>query len=183
MLDVFFSQYEECVKRINETLAEGFVLFPDSDRIKEKQKQWDDILMKHARSTATSSEPQTPIISSAAKRKSDGGVSTTDLSQWTPTMVAAANEHMDSIERDNTPNDQLVKIFQNEPLNITPLSQKTAAEYEFACKRDQVVKQLDMGKRMVRPQRTIELPPALRSPYLKHRQALICFRLGEVCGM
>ncbi|KAJ0660086.1 hypothetical protein HanOQP8_Chr14g0533691 [Helianthus annuus] len=167
ILDVFFNQYEECVKRINGTLAEGSVLFPDSERIKEKQKKWDDILMKHARSTRTRSEPQTPVVLSAAKSKSDGGMSTTDLSQWTPTMVAAANEHMDSIERDNTPKGQLVKIFQNEPLDITPLSQKTATKYEFACKRDQVVRQLDMGKRVVRPQRNVELPEALRSPYVE----------------
>ncbi|KAJ0452256.1 hypothetical protein HanRHA438_Chr15g0719781 [Helianthus annuus] len=167
MLDVFFNQYEECVKRINDTLAEGFMLFPNSERIKQKQMQWDDILMKNVRASRTRCEPQTPVVLSPAKSKSVGGVSTTDLPQWTPTMVVAAYEHMESVERDNAPKGQCVKIFQSEPLDITPLSQKTATEYEFAIKRDQVTRQLDMGKRMARPQRNVELPEALRSPYVK----------------
>ncbi|MFS8002018.1 hypothetical protein Hanom_Chr13g01197151 [Helianthus anomalus] len=34
MLDVFFNQFEECGKRINNTLADGFTLYPGSEKIK-----------------------------------------------------------------------------------------------------------------------------------------------------
>ncbi|MFS7912787.1 hypothetical protein Hanom_Chr02g00133981 [Helianthus anomalus] len=103
--------------------------------------------MKNVRANTTRGQAQTPDARSLDKSKEIGDIR--------------------SVDHDNTPKDQLVKVFDNQPLDVAPLFQKTVAEYEFVIKRDQVVQQLDTRKRLVRPQREVEFPKALRSPYVK----------------
>ncbi|MFS8034657.1 hypothetical protein Hanom_Chr17g01583701 [Helianthus anomalus] len=55
-----------------------------------------------------------------------------------------------------TPPNQLVEVVEQPPLVVTPISQKTAEEYEFSIRREQVIHELDQGKRNLRPQRQTE---------------------------
>ncbi|MFS7982820.1 hypothetical protein Hanom_Chr10g00967261 [Helianthus anomalus] len=43
LLDNLFSEFEICVNKINNTLAELCLMFPDSDMLKRKELEWKEI--------------------------------------------------------------------------------------------------------------------------------------------
>ncbi|MFS7913114.1 hypothetical protein Hanom_Chr02g00138031 [Helianthus anomalus] len=60
MLEVFLNQFDERVKRINNHFMEGFQLYPESEKIKEKHMMWTEMLKKVASTCTTSGQPHTP---------------------------------------------------------------------------------------------------------------------------
>ncbi|KAM0070435.1 hypothetical protein Hdeb2414_s0001g00013081 [Helianthus debilis subsp. tardiflorus] len=163
MLEVFLNQFEECVKRINDNFTEGFQLYPESEKIKEKHTMWKEMLKKFASTGTTSGQPRTPAHRTLEKETSKENVELSQLSQWTPSFF---EELIKTVENTTTPPTQLLEVVEQPPLVVTPISQKTTEEYEFSIRRGQVIHELDLGKRKVRPQRQTELTDALRSPYM-----------------
>ncbi|MFS7906291.1 hypothetical protein Hanom_Chr01g00057571 [Helianthus anomalus] len=60
MLEVFLNQFDECVKRINDTFTKGFQLYPESEKIKEIHTLWTEKLKKVGPTCTTTAQPQTP---------------------------------------------------------------------------------------------------------------------------
>ncbi|MFS7928511.1 hypothetical protein Hanom_Chr04g00321641 [Helianthus anomalus] len=59
MLEVFLNQFDECVKRINDTFKEGFELYPESEKIKKKHTMWKEMLKKVVSTDTTSGQAHT----------------------------------------------------------------------------------------------------------------------------
>ncbi|KAM0044209.1 hypothetical protein Hdeb2414_s0010g00350531 [Helianthus debilis subsp. tardiflorus] len=47
LLDNLFTEFEICVNKINNTLKESCVMFPDSDLLKRKAMEWKEIIKMH----------------------------------------------------------------------------------------------------------------------------------------
>ncbi|KAM0058414.1 hypothetical protein Hdeb2414_s0005g00170001 [Helianthus debilis subsp. tardiflorus] len=175
MLEVFLNQFDECVKRINDTFTEGFQLYPQSEKIKETHTLWTEKLKKVGSTCTTTAQPQTPTDKTPEKEANKENLDMSQLSQWTPSLV---EEICKTVDKTTTQKTQLAVIEQPAQttqveemeqlaLVVTPISQKTQEEYECTIRRGQLIHDLDLGKRKVRPERQTELTDALRSPYVK----------------
>ncbi|MFS7928518.1 hypothetical protein Hanom_Chr04g00321721 [Helianthus anomalus] len=76
MLEVFLNQFEECVKRTNDHFTEGFQLYPESEKIKEKHTMWKEMLKKVASTGTTSGQPRTPTDRTLEKETNKKNVDT-----------------------------------------------------------------------------------------------------------
>ncbi|KAJ0807276.1 hypothetical protein HanOQP8_Chr00c057g0737171 [Helianthus annuus] len=47
LLDNLFSEFEICMNKINNTLTESCLMFPESDLLKRKAMEWKEIMKKH----------------------------------------------------------------------------------------------------------------------------------------
>ncbi|KAJ0534408.1 putative papain-like cysteine peptidase superfamily [Helianthus annuus] len=174
MLEVFLNQFNECVKRINNTFTEGFQLYPESEKIKEIHTLWTEKLKKFGSTCTPTAQPQTPTDKTPEKEANKENVDMSQLSQWTPSLV---KEICKTVDKTTTPMTQLT-IVEQPAFVVTPISQRTQEEYEYSIRRGQLIHQLDLGKQKLRPQRQPELTDALRSPYVK-RVVEIRAKLGN----
>ncbi|KAF5818945.1 putative papain-like cysteine peptidase superfamily [Helianthus annuus] len=125
---------------------------------------WTEMLKKVASTSTTSAQPHTPTDKTPEKETNKDNVELSELSQWTPSFV---EEIIKTADKTTTPPTQLVEVVEQPPLVVTPISQKTAEEYEFSIRREQVIHELDQGKWNLRLQRQTELTETLKSPYMK----------------
>ncbi|KAF5801503.1 hypothetical protein HanRHA438_Chr06g0258081 [Helianthus annuus] len=124
---------------------------------------WTEKLKKVGSTCTTTGQPQTPTDKTPEKEANKENVDLSQLSQWTPSLVQKIYKTVDKI---TTPTTQLA-IVEQPVIVVTPISQTSQEEYEYSIRRGQLIHELVLGKRKVRPQRQTELTNALRSPYVK----------------
>ncbi|MFS8008755.1 hypothetical protein Hanom_Chr14g01276611 [Helianthus anomalus] len=106
-------------------------------------------LKKVGSTCMTTAQPQTPTDKTPEKEAKKENVDLSQLAQWTLSLV---EEICKTVDETTTPTTQLA-VVEQPTLFVTPISQRTQEEYKYSIRRGQLIHELDLGKRKVRPQR------------------------------
>ncbi|XP_021971761.1 uncharacterized protein LOC110866924 [Helianthus annuus] len=159
LLDNLFREFEICVHKINNTITESCLMFPDSDLLKQKGLVWKELMKLLL------------VVDDEEKKDGDEVEKGDQNVEAEKDDVAAAVEPVD-------PQKELDKVVERVQSEITPETKFNVLGIEtvnFSTrladaatdeKRKEVTEPVQR-QRSPRPKRTIKLPTALRSPYVQ----------------
>ncbi|KAJ0476983.1 putative papain-like cysteine peptidase superfamily [Helianthus annuus] len=159
LLDNLFREFELCVHKINNTITESCLMFPDSDLLKQKGLVWKELMKL--------------LLVVDDEEKKDG-----DEVEKGDQNVEAENDDVAVSVEPVEPQKELDKVVERVQSEITPETKINISGVEtvnFSArladaakdeKRQEVTVPVQR-QRSPRPKRTIKLPAALRSPYVQ----------------
>ncbi|KAJ0796847.1 hypothetical protein HanPI659440_Chr04g0167131 [Helianthus annuus] len=195
LLDNLFREFGDCICRINNTLTESCVMYPESEQLKKKALEWKEIILKHLKvegeeenervdaekgHSSVRFEEENVVEAdksvnlrqgsvafdkdnTPATMKNNEGLSqnTSRFSPMTSSFVAEVDKAIEEGCSEKTPETRF-NVLGLQALNLSKSLDNVWTDEERSEVRQPVVRD-----KTPRPKRTIILPVALRSPYIK----------------
>ncbi|KAF5767134.1 putative papain-like cysteine peptidase superfamily [Helianthus annuus] len=158
LLDNLFSEFEICVHKINNTITESCLMFPDSDLLKQKGLEWKELMKV--------------LLVVDDEEKKDGD----EVEKGDQNVEAEKDDVAEEVEPVD-PQKELDKVVERVQSEKTPETKFNVSGIETVNlstrladastdeKRKEVTEPVQR-QRSPRPKQTIKLPAALRSPYV-----------------
>ncbi|KAJ0927411.1 hypothetical protein HanRHA438_Chr04g0182571 [Helianthus annuus] len=195
LLDNLFREFGDCICRINNTLTESCVMYPESEQLKKKALEWKEIILKHLKvegeeenervdaekgHSSVRFEEENVVAADKSVNLRQGSVAfdkdntpatmknnegltqnTSRFSPMTSSFVAEVDKAIEEGCSEKTPETRF-NVLGLQALNLLKSLDNVWTDEERSEVRQPVVRD-----KTPRPKRTIILPVALRSPYIK----------------
>ncbi|KAF5806763.1 hypothetical protein HanRHA438_Chr05g0234341 [Helianthus annuus] len=173
-MDIAFKEFEECIEKVKNNISEALKVHPKSDLINKKKMEWVGIVRKHLKNVVEVADIDVVKEKTPAPVKDSGVLSPSNLTPFLPMTSSFYAEVEDLISAghcDDTPGTRS-KTIGRQLVNLESQLENVAATTSTVHEKE------DAGNACLqyktpRPKRSINLPDALRSPYVQRVVSLM----------